>query len=206
MRVRKFPGGGALGALALAVVLAAGSALAPGTAQARRGPSADWVAEHAERLGLNEATLAAIGAIVEESNERRSALYDEIGAAYGRMHEMLGQPAPDRAAVMAVSAEIDALKAEARRNRLDAMLRIHELLTPAQREELVRIREEEHAEREKRGARCAPERAALCPDAAPGPALLRCLADRWEETATPCRESVERLGEERSWGKKYKRR
>jgi hypothetical protein len=82
------------------------------------------------------------------------------------------------------------------RNRLDALLQIHALLSPAQREELVKIREEEWGGRRGRG--CAADVDALCADAARGAPTLRCLAERFESLSPGCRRAVDRLGEE--WG------
>jgi Spy/CpxP family protein refolding chaperone len=174
--------------LALAVAL-----LAPHAALAR--PSHDpgrFIAKHAERLGLSDETLAAIGRVLDASRARNEGLEDEARRTRAALRARLEAPSPDRAAVLEAASTVDAAMASLHRNRLEAILEIHALLTPAQREELVRIREERRARR--RG--CAADLASLCAEAEPGAATLRCLADRYDALADSCREAIERLGRE----------
>ena len=176
----------------LAVALFA-ALLAPHAASA--GPPHDpgrFIARHAERLGLAPEKLAAIERVLDASRERNEALYAEADRTRDALRARLSEPSPDRAAVMAAASAVDAAMASLHRNRLEAILEIHALLTPAQREELVRIREE-HGER-RRG--CAADVASLCADVAPGADALRCLADRYASLSDGCRGTIERLGRE----------
>ncbi len=177
---------------------AAGLALlvlgAPLAAAARSsGSPIDLVARHAQRLGLDDETQQAIARVAEESAARQEALWEEVRAARERLHALLVEGKEDRDAVMQEAARVDALKAEAHRDRLDAVLRIHALLTPAQRQELVRIHEE-HGPRRRYG--CEADLAALCPDAPPGPEALGCLADHFDALSEACRRSLGRLSGE----------
>lgn len=184
--------------LGLAIVLAlAAAGASPAEARSRRSP-AEHVARHAEQIGLDAEAQAALGAIVEESERDEQALREEIRAARERMHELLSAAELDRAAVMAQADVLDVLHARSHRHRLDAVLRIHELLTPAQRQALVEIRDRERPWRRGRGplGRCSADLRSLCADAPEGAGALRCLADRWDALSEPCREAVARCRED----------
>jgi Spy/CpxP family protein refolding chaperone len=168
--------------------------LAPdGTAARPPHDPGRFIARHAERLGLSAETLTAIEGVLDASRERNEALEAEADRTRDALRDVLSGPSPDRAQVMAAAAQVDAAMANLHHNRLEAILAIHALLTPAQREELVKIREERGG-RGRRG--CADDVAAHCADAAPGAAALRCLAERYESLTEGCRATIERLGEE----------
>jgi Spy/CpxP family protein refolding chaperone len=179
------------------IALAIFAALLATQAASARSPHdpGRFIARHAERLGLSAETLAAIEAVVDASQERNIALETEADRARDALRATLSGANPDRGQVMAAASAVDAAMASLHRNRLEALLQIHALLSPAQREELVRIREERGTRR--RG--CAGDVAEHCADAAPGAAALRCLADRYDSLTDGCRKTVERLGEEPRW-------
>lgn len=130
-------------------VLLAGLAT-PGISQAESGRPPGkpglrldrFIVEHAERLGLDEKTLTAIRTIVDASREREEVLQGELHQAHAQMRALLSQETPDEAAVMRQAEAIGALEVAERKSRLQAMLGIRALLTPEQRQELIRIREE----------------------------------------------------------------
>jgi Spy/CpxP family protein refolding chaperone len=187
------------GAAVLGVALALAAAPLAALAESPEGPD-DLVARHARRLGLDAATQAAIAHVVDEWGVRDEALREEIRLARERLHELLTRSQPDEEAVLAQQDAMAALYAETHRNRLIATLRIHERLTPEQREELVRIRTEEGPPRRfhSRGV-CRADLHERCPDAAePGSAALRCLAEHWDALAEDCQRALARVGEEPS--------
>jgi Spy/CpxP family protein refolding chaperone len=158
-----------------------------------RGPESDrfiewWV----EELGLGPETIEAIDKIREESRERDEALREELRDGYEALHDLLNQEVPDESAVMAQAEAISALKLEAHKNRLRAMMAIRLLLAPEQRQELIRILEESHL-RHKYGpmARCGDDIAKVCPEAEPGRAALKCLSDKWDDLSEECRAVLE---------------
>jgi Spy/CpxP family protein refolding chaperone len=185
---------------ALAIVLSLGAGLAPplGIASAahagERESPAEHAASHAQRLGLDAETQAALATIVRESHAEDEALREEKRAAWRQMSELLSAPELDRDAILEQADVIDAIDARERRQRLEAMLRIHELLTPEQRAALVEIRRQERPWKRGRGplGRCSVELRTQCADAPDGPAALRCLADRWDALSEKCREGVAR--------------
>jgi hypothetical protein len=87
---------------------------------------------------------------------------------------------------------IGELELEERKNRLRATLRIRALLTPEQREELVRIREEEGGRRmSRRMGACRDDVTRICPDAQPGHASVQCLSEHWDALSKECQSAFE---------------
>lgn len=185
-----------LGRVALAGVLSAGIAVTPApTATAeepRERAPGEVVARHAEQLGLDAETQAALAHILEESGARHQELREEERAAREQLRALLSAPETDRAAVLAQAEILDALRSRSHRSRLDAILRIHELLTPEQRAALVAIRAAERPWGRGRGplGGCSRDLRAVCADAPDGPDALRCLADRWEQLSETCHTAV----------------
>ncbi len=176
-------------ALALAVLSAD---LASAEGRQHRAPG-EVVARHAERLGLDAGTQAALAGILEESGAQYRELEEEKRFARDELRALLSAPEPDRDAILAQAEIVDALRSRAHRSKLDAILRIHELLTPEQRAALVVIRNEERPWRRGRGplGRCSADVRALCADVPGGSDALRCLADHWNRVSDACREAVE---------------
>lgn len=141
---------------ALGLALAAALCLA-GAAGARpdeRRPVGGLIARHAERLGLTGEALAAVQEVVDASGVRHEALLAELDASRAAMRELLSQPIPDADAVMAQADAIGELETQLHKNRLRAIMQIRALLTPEQRAELLRIREEERARRDREHEPC----------------------------------------------------
>ena len=149
-------------ALALAAVL--GLAGAADARPDEHRPIGGLIARNAERLGLEGEALAAVQAVVAASGQRHEALLAELDAARNAMRALLSKPVPDAAAVMAQADSIGAIETRLHKNRLQAIMEIRALLTPAQREELLRVRDEEHARRKSEEKECGPHG-----DAPPGP-------------------------------------
>ena len=139
--------------------LALAASLAPAAAFAREPdphrPIGGLIARHAERLGLTGAPLAAVQAIVKASGERHAELMAALDGERLRMRKLLSEPVPDAAAVMSQADAIGAIETQLHKNRLQAILDIRNQLTPEQRAELLKIRDEEHAQRE-REPECEP--------------------------------------------------
>jgi Spy/CpxP family protein refolding chaperone len=158
------------------------------------GPGPDrFIARHAEELGLSAETLEAIEKIVDESHARSETLREKLRGEYEVLHELLAQEMPDEPAVMSQAEVVDALKHEAHKNRLQALIAIRSQLTPEQRQELVRIREERMPRGGKYGpmGTCRDDVTELCPEAEPGRAALECLSGNWAELSEKCRAAFE---------------
>jgi len=186
--------------LALLVALAllvGGVAHAKGRHHGKRSPH-EFMTRHAERLGLDEATLAEIEDIVTASEERDDEIDAQMDQGREEIRAMLEASEPDRAAIMEKVEAQGALETEEHKNRLRAIMDIRALLTPEQRAELAEIREERKEEWRRKhrykeygplGA-CSEDRRDPCGDAS-GRALLGCMQDRYAELSEPCRGVLE---------------
>jgi Spy/CpxP family protein refolding chaperone len=141
-------------ALALAAVLGLAGA-ADARPDAHR-PIGGLIERNAERLGLSGDARAAVQAVVDASGERHEALLAQLDAARDAMRALLSQPVPDTNAVMAQADAIGAIETQLHKNRLQAIMEIRALLTPEQRTELLRVRDEERAKREHEDKECGP--------------------------------------------------
>ena len=192
--------------LVVCVLLTALTAPGVGRAGAERPPRDTsarpdrFITEYAERLGLDQETLAAIRTIVEASRAHGETLRTELQQAYVQMRALLSQEVPDEAAVMRQADAIGALELAARKQRLQVMLRIRALLTPAQRQELIRLQETwPRRRRPDFVPACQAESTDFCPDVAPGRPHLECLYEHMAELSEACRTAIQgRKGDGRS--------
>jgi hypothetical protein len=91
------------------------------------------------------------------------------------------------------------LELAARKQRLQVILQIRALLTPAQRQELVRLQETwDTRRRAEIMPACQAESTEICPDAAPGRLQLACLYEHTAELSEACRLALQgRKGDRR---------
>jgi Spy/CpxP family protein refolding chaperone len=108
----------------------------------KRPPLDELLERHAERLGLDDTTLARIREVEDASRPEHERLADALYALRREMREKLGEDAPDRDAVMALADRVGAAETALDKHRLATLLEIRALLTPAQRQELGKIFEE----------------------------------------------------------------
>jgi hypothetical protein len=107
------------------------------------------------------------------------------------MRTLLSQEVPNEAAVMQQADAIGALELAILKQRLQVMLRIRALLTPAQRQELMRLQEAWQARRRPEIMQaCQAESIELCPDAAPGRPHFACLEEHMAELSMACRTAL----------------
>jgi Spy/CpxP family protein refolding chaperone len=194
-----------INALVVCVLLIGLTAPGVGHAGAERpprdasAPPDQFIAEHAERLGLDKEILTAIRAIVDASRAQGETLRAELRQAQAQMRVLLSQEVPNEAAVMQQADAIGALELAVRQQRLQAMLRIRALLTPAQRQELMRLQEAWHTRRRLAIMQaCQAESTDLCPDATHGRPHLACLHEHMAELSEACRTAIQgRRGDRR---------
>jgi len=139
-----------LAAALVAVLLAVASPSLAGGGRHGFGDRSDWVERHAEALGIDDATLAEIKAIVAASRDEAKTIYRAHREAREALHDLLDQPEPDVDAVMKqaeVMGEIDVRK---HKHRLATMLAVRAKLTPEQR---VQLRELKGEMRDRKGHR-----------------------------------------------------
>jgi Heavy-metal resistance len=193
MRVRT-----TINVLVVCVLLTALTAPGVSRAEAERSPRDTsarperFIAEYAERLGLDKETLVMIRTIVDASRAQGETLRADLRQAYAQMRALLSQEGPNEAAVMQQADAIGALELAARKQRLQVMLRIRALLTPAQRQELIRIQETLHTRRRSDFMpACQAESTNFCPDAAPGRPHLECLYEHMADLSEACRTAIQ---------------
>lgn len=139
---------------------AGGSGPAPDAPRGpRRGPPPfeDLLERNAGRLGLDEKTRAEIRSIADATREKSRPLQQSLRSLRDEMRTLLDQAAPDHEAVFQQAERIGAAETALHKLRLESMLEIRSLLTPAQREELVRIHEERRRARGHGGPPAPPQ-------------------------------------------------
>jgi Spy/CpxP family protein refolding chaperone len=180
--------GALVAALTLSGVSFARPPFEPG--DSHRDPGA-FIEENAEALDLDEETLSAIRSIVEESKDRGDQLHSKLRELHKGMKALLAQDSPDESAVMQQVDSIGAAEVEMQRHRLGTMLKIRALLTPEQREEMTRLREDSRGRwRQALLEDCEADLEALCPEADDRWSRKQCLRDNREKISEACRDAV----------------
>jgi Spy/CpxP family protein refolding chaperone len=155
-----------------------------------RDPGA-FIEENAEALDLDDETLVTIRSIVEESKGEGDQFHAKLRELHEEMKTLLSQGTPDESTVMKQIETIGAVETEMQKHRLGTMLKIRALLTPEQREEMIRLRDEsrgrwKHALRDA----CEADLEALCPDAEDRWSRKQCLRDQRENVSDECRDAI----------------
>ncbi|MFQ5657468.1 MAG: periplasmic heavy metal sensor [Candidatus Methylomirabilales bacterium] len=109
--------------------------------------------KHAERLGLDGKTLEQIRAISEAAKGQSSELHTKFREAKTTMRKLLSAETPDKTAVMKQAEIMGAIKTDLRKHKLATILEIRALLTPEQRQELIKMRKERRSGRRHWGPR-----------------------------------------------------
>jgi len=110
-------------------------------------PFDDVLERNAGRLGLDERTRSEIRGIADAAREESRGAEAGLRALHDEMRKLLDQEAPELDGVLRQADRIGATETELSKLRLRTMIRIRGLLTPEQRQELVRIHEERRRER-----------------------------------------------------------
>jgi Spy/CpxP family protein refolding chaperone len=153
-----------------------------------------FVEEHADRLGLDDEARAAIRAIVDESHERAAGLHEDHRKARRALRDLLSQDLPDEATVMQQAELLGAIETEMTKHRLRTLLRIHALLTPEQREEMMAIRRGHRGHEggpERLIEACAGDLEKLCPDADSRFDHRECLHEHADRVSEGCASALE---------------
>jgi len=115
----------------------------------RRGPPpiGDVMERHADELGLDAATRASIQAIAARSREVEQPLDEQLRALHDEMRSLLQADSPKLDDVMQWADRIGAVETELKKQRLRTLLEVRALLSPEQRQKLVKIFEERKGRR-----------------------------------------------------------
>jgi Spy/CpxP family protein refolding chaperone len=191
--MRWFEFAGFIAATAVGLMVADASFAEPPFGKPHRGPEPEgFIEEHAEELGLDSETQAAIEQIIDESRDQARGVHGEVRELRRAMHELLEQQNPDEAAVMQQAEAIGAAETELHKQRLEALIKIRALLTSEQREKLVRIRENSWA----RWVQplidaCEGDVERFCGGSPEGRLRRRCLRDHYDEVSPDCQDAIE---------------
>jgi Spy/CpxP family protein refolding chaperone len=162
------------------------------------------IEEHAERLGLDDEALAAIRAIVDESHALAAELHEDHRMARRGLRDLMSQDSPDEAAVMKQAELLGAIETEITKHRLQTLLRLHALLTPEQREEMMEF----HRGRHHRGRHggpdlifdaCEGDFETLCPEADSPFDHMECLHEHADHVSEGCASALETLRHKRGF-------
>jgi Spy/CpxP family protein refolding chaperone len=190
--MHRFKRVGFLGALAAALTLSGvGFAQPPfGPTGSHRDPGT-FIEENAEALDLDDETRSAIRSIVAESKDAGDELHSKVRELHKGMKALLSQGTPDESAVMKQVDAIGVAEVEMHRHRLGTMLKIRALLTPEQREEMTRLREDSRGRwRHALLEECEADLEALCPEADDRWSRKQCLREQREEVSPTCRDAI----------------
>jgi Spy/CpxP family protein refolding chaperone len=111
-------------------------------------PPIDAVMErHAEELGLDDTTRAAIQEIAARSRLVEQPLTQQLHDLHDGMRNLLETDSPNLDDVMQWADRIGAVETELKKQRLRTMLEVRALLSPEQRQKLVKLFEERRARR-----------------------------------------------------------
>ena len=102
---------------------------------------------HAGELGLDADTRAAIRAIAAKARLDERPASEELRTLHEQMRTLLEGDSPKLDDVMQWADRIGAAETELKKSRLRTMLEIRTLLTPEQRQKLVKIFEERRGRR-----------------------------------------------------------
>jgi len=98
---------------------------------------------------------------------------------------------PDEEAVMQQAELLGAIETEMTKHRLRTLLRIHALLTPEQRKEMMAIRRERHGGPEMLFEDCGGDLEKLCPDAESPFDYMGCLHEHEDHVSEGCASALD---------------
>jgi Spy/CpxP family protein refolding chaperone len=182
--------------LALIVVASAficGAALAQPPFGGPPGPPGPGglIEENAERLGLDDETRTAIRAIVDASHVRADALHRDHRVARRTLRDLMSQDSPDEESVMEQAELLGSIETSMTKHRLRTLLRIHSLLTPEQRAEMMALHRGHRRGHHRGGSglvfeHCEDDLATLCPQAETPFDHMGCLRDHADRVSEGC--------------------
>jgi Spy/CpxP family protein refolding chaperone len=141
-----------LGAVAAAFLLA-GVAAAQVTLGPRVGPGVAevrLVERSAEKLELDEKTIAAVQELAAEASARDEKLNEQMREVRLKLRDLLDEALPEEAALMKQATAMSSLGLDMQKHQLETSLRVRKLLTPEQRTKLMELRKDVRQPRRRR--------------------------------------------------------
>lgn len=110
-----------------------------------------------EELELDDATLAAVGEVLQASRERGREFRRGLREARDRMRGLLDASSPDETAIFTQVDVISGLRGDLEKNRLGTLIRVRALLSPEARARLLEAMKKRPSHRRLEG-RPSPDR------------------------------------------------
>lgn len=143
----------------------------------------------ADELGLDAGTKARIRQVFIQTRAEAKPLRQRLRTERRALRRLLRADNATEAAVLAQADKLGALKLQLKKIRLKAMLRVRQLLTPAQRQKLRELRRSRH--RAVRAA-CSADVAKLC-NSSGGEGRWkrkRCLLHSYDKLSAQCKQAI----------------
>lgn len=148
------------------------------------GDRLDAIADAIDLDAETRDRIREISAATRQENAPRRA---EIRRHRALLRAMLEQDPPDEGRIFQQVDDLSALQRELWKTRLGSMIRIRALLTPAQREQLVKIRANESRDSNRA---CREDVRTVCPNAVDARTSVECLIERRDDISDGCRDSL----------------
>lgn len=176
---------------ALTIGIAVATAL-PGASRTVPGEGI-WVGmrEAADRVGLEEESRQKIRWILTDAWREGAPVRAARREATAELRTLLLNSKPGNEAVMNQIEALGDIATQARKHRIDTLLKIREVLTPAQRDKL-RLMQQEFVDRslDKTLDACAADAEDLCGELPIGGGRLICLIENQAQLSPECREAA----------------
>ena len=144
----------------------------------------------AKELQLDKRTRKQIESIFVQTRAEARAMKQRIRPLKRSMKELLFQDNANEAEIMARIDEIGALRTKLRKLRVKTLLRVRQLLTPAQRAKLRNMRQQK---REVIKRNCAPDIQKFCGAASGRGIKKRCLFKNFDQLSPQCKKAVKKF-------------
>ena len=110
----------------------------------REAMNGEGVEQVAAELGVAPQTLAQIKTLIYNANKEAIDLRADLQRAHLDLGQQLDQDKPDAKKIMQTADQIGAAESKLRKNRLQLLLSVRDLLTPEQRTKLQQILSQRH--------------------------------------------------------------
>ncbi|HUV36471.1 MAG TPA: periplasmic heavy metal sensor [Patescibacteria group bacterium] len=91
------------------------------------------------RMGLPQEKMVRVGRIFDDLHDETVDLRERLAVARGALIELLNAERPDQGAIMDKIDEISAIQGELEKLLMKRLLRVHEILDPGEREQLLHL-------------------------------------------------------------------
>lgn len=145
----------ALGGLAVACLLAgtAAAQVSMGPRVSPGVPEVRLVERNAEKLKLDEKTIAAVQKLATEANARDEEISKQLREERLKLRDMLDEKLPDQAALMKQLSVMSRVSDDLQKHQIETTLRLRKLLTEEQRTELLELRKNARQQRRRQRPR-----------------------------------------------------